>query len=257
MTTGATVTSVAVVPLAQALGSPSAAVGAIGITAFAAFLGFLPVALHAHRNSTRATAGHVSPWPLLRTRKGLLLTAIFALQSLLAYALLSWLPYMLTTMGLDASESGLMFGLMQLVSVPAGMLLIAIGSRPRMLRPAFYLVSITMAAGLALLLALPVGLAIIPAVLLGFGLGIFPLVMVMISRSGASTAETTALSTLAQSTGYLLATTGPFGMGLLHSATGGWTLPLALLLGLALVQIVVAHLITGGAMTRNVAGKGK
>ncbi|MGF9648165.1 MFS transporter [Pseudarthrobacter oxydans] len=254
MTTGATVTSVAVVPLAQALGSPSAAVGAIGITAVAAFLGFLPVALHAHRNSTRSTAGHVSPWPLLRTRKGLLLTAIFTLQALLAYALLSWFPYMLTTMGMDASGSGLMFGLMQLVSVPAGMLLIAIGSRPRMLRPAFYLVSVTMAVGLALLLVLPVSLAIVPAVLLGFGLGIFPLVMVMISRSGASTAETTALSTLAQSSGYLLATAGPFGMGLLHSATGGWTLPLALLLALALVQIVVAHLITGGAMTRSVSG---
>ncbi|MFF1250873.1 CynX/NimT family MFS transporter [Pseudarthrobacter sp. NPDC058329] len=253
MTTGATVTSVAVVPLAQALGSPSAAVGAIGITAVAAFLGFLPVALHAHRNSTRSTSRHVSPWPLLRTRKGLLLTAIFTLQALLAYALLSWFPYMLTTMGLDASESGLMFGLMQLVSVPAGMLLIAIGSRPRMLRPAFYLVSITMAAGLVLLLVLPASLAIIPAVLLGFGLGIFPLVMVMISRSGATTAETTALSTLAQSTGYLLATAGPFGMGLLHSATGGWALPLTLLLALSLVQIVVAHLITGGAMARSVA----
>ena len=75
---------------------------------------------------------------------------------------------------------------------------------------------------MAALLFLPVCLAVIPAVLLGFGLGIFPLVMVMISRSGRNTAETTALSTLAQSTGYLLATVGPFGMGLLHSprATG-------------------------------------
>ncbi|RAX18284.1 MFS transporter [Pseudarthrobacter sp. AG30] len=249
MTTGGTLTSVLVVPLAQALGSPSAAVGAVGIAAVAAFLGFLPVALHAHRHTVRSTAAHISPWPLLRTGKGRLLTAIFTLQALLAYALLSWLPYMLTTMGMSASDSGLMFGLMQLVSVPAGMVLIAIGSRPRMLRPAFYLVSVTMAAGIAALLVLPVGLAAIPAVLIGFGLGIFPLVMVMISRSGSSTAETTALSTLAQSSGYLLATAGPFGMGLLHSATGGWTLPLVLLLALALVQIVVAHLITGRPMS--------
>ncbi|WP_432244940.1 MFS transporter [Arthrobacter sp. G.S.26] len=246
MTTGATVTAVAVVPLAQALGSPSAAVGAIGFTAVAAFLGFIPVALHAHRNSTRAASVRVSPWPLLRTRKGQLLTAIFSLQALLAYALLSWFPYLLTTQGMSASDSGLMFGLMQLVSVPAGMILIAIGSRPRMLRPAFYLVSLTMVAGLVTLMALPVDLAFIPAVLLGFGLGIFPLVMVMISRSGSTTSETTALSTLAQSTGYLLATAGPFGMGLLHSATGGWGLPLAILLGLAVVQVVVGHLITGG-----------
>jgi CP family cyanate transporter-like MFS transporter len=244
MTTGATVTAVAVVPLAQLLGSPSAGVGAIGILAVTAFLGFVPVALHAHRHSVRGTSGPVSPWPLLRTRKGALLTAIFTLQALLAYALLSWFPYMLTTMGLSAADSGLMFGLMQLVSVPAGMVLIAIGSRPRMLRPAFYLVSLTMLIGIAALLILPVSLAAVPAVLLGFGLGIFPLVMVMISRSGQDTAETTALSTLAQSTGYLLATVGPFGMGLLHSATGGWTLPLALLLGIAVAQIVVAHFLT-------------
>ncbi|HEY1155527.1 MAG TPA: MFS transporter [Arthrobacter sp.] len=254
MTTGGTLTSVLVVPLAQALGSPSAAVGAVGIAAVAAFLGFLPVAMHAHRHTVRTAAGHVSPWPLLRTRKGQLLTAIFTLQALLAYALLSWFPYMLTTMGLGASESGLMFGLMQLVSVPAGMVLIALGARPGMLRPAFYLVSITMVVGIAALLVLPVALAAIPAILLGFGLGIFPLVMVMISRSGTSTAETTALSTLAQSSGYLLATVGPFGMGLLHSATGGWSLPLVLLLGLALVQIVVSHLLTGKTMAGKAAG---
>lgn len=249
MTTGATVTAVAVVPLAMALGSPSSAVGAIGYLAVAAFVGFLPMVLHAHRNSVRSTAAHISPWPLLRTRKGQLLTAIFTLQALLAYALISWFPSMLISMGLSAADSGLMYGLMQLVSVPAGMVIIAIGSRPGMLRPALYLVSLTMVAGLALLLFLPVGLAVLPSVLLGFGLGIFPLVMVMISRSGTSTAETVALSTLAQSTGYLLATAGPFGAGLLYGATGSWTLSLALLLGLAVVQVVVAHLISRGPLT--------
>ncbi|MCP8998240.1 MFS transporter [Pseudarthrobacter sp. RMG13] len=244
MTTGATVTAVAVVPLALTLGSPSAAVGAIGFLAVAAFLGFLPVVLQAHRTSVRSTAPRISPWPLLRTRKGQLLTAIFALQALLAYSLISWFPSILISMGLNAADSGLLYGLMQLVSVPAGMLVIAIGSRPRMLRPALYLVSLMMVAGMASLLFLPVDLAIIPAVLLGFGLGIFPLVMVMISRSGTSTAETTALSTLAQSTGYLLATAGPFGAGLLFGATGSWTLPLAILLVIAVVQVVVAHLIS-------------
>ena len=136
MTTGATVAAVTAVPMALALGSPSAAVGAIGFLAVAAFLGFVPVVLHAHRNSVRSTAVRISPWPLLRTRKGQLLTAIFALQVLLAYALISWVPSILTSMGLNAADSGLLYGLMQLVSVPAGMLVIAIGSRPRMLRPA-------------------------------------------------------------------------------------------------------------------------
>lgn len=254
MTTGATLSSVLIVPLAQQLGSPSLGVGAIGLLSAAAFLGFLPVALQAHRNSRGAvTPLRISPWQLFRTRKGLLITAIFTLQALLAYAVLSWFPYMLTTLGLTATDSGLMFGLMQLVSVPAGMVLIAIGSRPRMLRPAFYLASVAMALGIAALLALPAALAAVPAALLGLGLGIFPLVMVMISRSGRSTAETTAVSTLAQSVGYLLATAGPFGMGLLHSGTGSWTLPLALLLGIALLQIVVAHQLTSEKTEKKIA----
>jgi CP family cyanate transporter-like MFS transporter len=244
MTIGATASAVAVIPLAQALGSPSSAVGAIGFLAVAAFLGFLPVVLHTHRHSVRKASTHISPWPLLRTRKGLLLTAIFTLQALLAYSLISWFPSMLITMGVAAAESGLLYGLMQLVSVPAGMLVNANGSRPRKLRPALYLASTVMLAGLASLLWLPVSLAVIPAVLLGVGLGIFPLVMVMISRSGTSTAETTALSTLAQSIGYLLATAGPFGTGLLYGITGSWTLPVALLLSLAVVQVAVAHLIS-------------
>ena len=115
--------------------------------------------------------------------------------------MLSWFPYMLATEGVSASESGLMFGLMQLVSVPAGMVLIAIGARPRMLRPAFYLASVATVLGVAGMLLLPAALAPLTAVLLGFGLGIFPLIMVMISRSGRNTTETTALSTLAQSVG--------------------------------------------------------
>jgi CP family cyanate transporter-like MFS transporter len=115
-----------------------------------------------------------------------------------------------------------------------------------MLRTAFYLATVTMALGVLAMLVLPAAWASLTAVLLGFGLGIFPLVMVMISRSGRTTAETTALSTVAQSAGYLLATLGPFGMGLLHSATNSWTLPLALLLAVALGQIAVGHLLSAG-----------
>jgi MFS transporter, CP family, cyanate transporter len=244
MTTGATVVAVLIVPVAQGLGSASAGLGSIGFLALGACLGFLPIAVYAHRNASAVKAAPVAPWPLLRTRTGALITLGFTVQALLAYAVLSWFPYLLVTMGMTGAGSGLMFGLMQLVSVPAGMILVAIGSRPRRQRAAFYLATVTMALGVLAMLILPVDWAPLTAVLLGFGLGIFPLVMVMISRSGRTAAETTALSTVAQSAGYLLATLGPFGMGLLHSATDSWTLPLFLLLAVALGQIAVGHAIT-------------
>lgn len=244
MTTGATAVAVLVVPVAQGLGSASAGLGSIGLLALCACFGFLPIARHARRNAPGIRAARVASWPLLRTRTGILITLGFTVQALLAYAVLSWFPYLLVTMGLTASGSGLMFGLMQLVSVPAGMILVGIGSRPSRQRTAFYLASVTMALGVLAMLVLPVGYAPLMAVLLGFGLGIFPLVMVMISRAGRTTAETTALSTVAQSAGYLLATLGPFGMGLLHNATSAWLLPLLLLLAVAVGQIAVGHLLT-------------
>jgi CP family cyanate transporter-like MFS transporter len=249
MTTGATVVSVLIVSVAQGLGSASAGLGSIGFLALCACLGFVPIALYAHRAASADKPARVAAWPLLRTRTGALITLGFTVQALLAYAVLSWFPYLLVTMGMTTSGSGLMFGLMQLVSVPAGMILVGIGSRPRRLRTAFYLATVTMALGVLAMLALPVDWAPLTAVLLGFGLGIFPLVMVMISRSGRTTAETTALSTVAQSAGYLLATLGPFGMGLLHSATGSWLLPLILLLAVALGQIAVGHLLTARPKT--------
>ena len=244
MSAGATFAAAVSVPLAQQLGSPSMGLAAWGLLGVAALLGFLPMVLHTHRSSRKASQEHVSMWPLLRTRLGFLITSIFTLQGLLAYAVMSWFAYILTTQGLSASESGLQFGLMQLVSVAGGMILLAIGSRPGMMRPALYLGSGTTLLAIPAMLFLPTSFAAVPAVMFGFGLGIFPLVLVIISRSGRTTAETTAMSTVAQSVGYLIAALGPFGMGLLHSATGAWTLPLALLALVALALMVTGHQLT-------------
>ncbi|WP_028265218.1 MFS transporter [Arthrobacter sp. MA-N2] len=244
MSGGATFAAAVSVPLAEQLGSPSMGLAAWGILGVAALLGFLPMVLHTHRTSRAAKQEHISMWPLLRTRLGFLITAIFTLQAFLAYAVMSWFAYILTSQGLSASESGLQFGLMQLVSVAGGMILLVIGSRPRMMRPALYLGSGTTLVGIPAMLLLPTSFAAVPAVLFGFGLGIFPLVLVIISRSGRTTAETTAMSTVAQSVGYLIAALGPFGMGLLHSATGAWTLPLTLLAAVAVALIVTCHLLT-------------
>ncbi|XAS66581.1 MFS transporter [Micrococcaceae bacterium Sec5.7] len=253
MSGGATLAAAVSVPLAQQLGSPSLGLAMWGILGVAALLGFLPVVLHTHRNSSRKDTARVSMLPLLRTRLGFLITAIFTFQAFLAYGLMSWFAYILTSEGLGAAESGLQFGLMQLVSVAAGMLLLALGSRRGMLRPAMYISSGSTVAGVAAMLWLPTSLAAVPAVLVGVGLGIFPLVLMIISRSGRSTAETTALSTIAQSLGYLIAALGPFGVGILHSATGTWTLPLGLLIVIGGALMVSCHLLTS-KRTRLTAG---
>jgi CP family cyanate transporter-like MFS transporter len=178
---------------------------------------------------------------MLATRKGLLFTGLFAIQALLAYSVLGWLPSILIARGVDATAAGFLLGLVQVVTIPAVVVLLAMAARPRLVRPAFLVVGVTSLAGFIALLVVPAQWAVLPAVLMGVGFGIFPLVMLLISRSGETAAETTALSTLAQSLGYLIAAAGPFGIGLLHDALGNWTVPLALLVAGSGVQLLLGY----------------
>ena len=83
------------------------------------------------------------------------------------------------------------------------------------------------------------------AVLVGIGTATFPLILTLIGLRARTPAGTAALSGFAQSIGYLIAGIGPFGIGLLHDLSGGWTVPL-----LALLVVTVPQLLLGLAVSR-------
>jgi MFS transporter, CP family, cyanate transporter len=60
----------------------------------------------------------------------------------------------------------------------------------------------------------------------------------VIGLRAANPAIASGLSGMAQGIGYLIAVIGPMGAGLLRSATGGWGIPLILLLIVCLTQLV-------------------
>jgi CP family cyanate transporter-like MFS transporter len=69
-------------------------------------------------------------------------------------------------------------------------------------------------------------------------------------------AAAASLSAFAQGAGYLVAATGPLLLGFLHAVTGGWTIPVLALLGVALGQLISGWL-AGRALTvptRRIAG---
>ena len=244
MSFGATLSAAVSVPLAMQLDSPSLGLAAWAILSVVTLLAFIPVALAAHRRPAPAPAVATSPWKLLKTRQGLLITAFFTIQAIAAYSIISWLPLILIDGGLDPAAAGLMLGLAQVVTVFTNIALLALAGRPGGLRRAFMLASGSYLLGAVALLALPAQAAVAPALLLGFGVGVFALVLVVISKSGSTTAEATAMSTVAQSVGYLVGTMGPFGVGLAHTVSGGWTVPLILLVAVAAVQVVLAWMLT-------------
>ena len=62
--------------------------------------------------------------------------------------------------------------------------------------------------------------------------GTFPLALTMIGLRTRTPAATASLSAFAQSTGYVIAGSGPVLVGVLHDATGGWAWPFVLVFAL-------------------------
>ncbi|MGP5699558.1 MFS transporter [Glutamicibacter arilaitensis] len=244
MSIGATLASAVSVPLAVQAGSPTTALALWAIPAGLALLVFVPLSISGKRSAVQKGA-HVSPWPLLATRRGLLFTTVFGIQSLLVYTVVSWLPHILISRGLEPVDAGLMLGIVQGVSIPAVMIMLWMASKPTLLRSAFVLTTSCSVLGFIALLLLPVELSLISSIFIGLGFGVFPLVMLMLSRSGGSAEETTALSTVAQSVGYLIAAIGPFALGLMQGALGSWTAGLVIILAFAVVQLLFCYKLGG------------
>jgi MFS transporter, CP family, cyanate transporter len=97
-------------------------------------------------------------------------------------------------------------------------------------------------AGYAGLYAAPAGGAWAWALLLGVSNCAFPLALTLVgmrARTGAGVAQ---LSAFAQSAGYLISIPGPLLVGVLYQHSGGWGLPIALMTGLMIPQMIVGVL---------------
>jgi CP family cyanate transporter-like MFS transporter len=92
----------------------------------------------------------------------------------------------------------------------------------------------------------PVPLAWLWVVLLAVGMSTFQLVLALFGLRGGTPGGTAALSTFAQSLGYLGAAGVPFAAGMLHDATGSWRLPLLAMAALVVCQAAVGRYVASG-----------
>ncbi|WP_018348570.1 MFS transporter [Longispora albida] len=236
MSVGAALAAAAAIPMAASLGSPS-----LGLAFWT-----VPVVVTVAVWLLRGTAlpepageqgGAYSLRAAARSSLGRLITAMFALQALHSYVVSGWLPSILTSQGVSERHAGTVLGVLVLAGIPATFGLMALTRGATRLRGGFVVAGTSLAAGYTGLLVAPGFLPELWAVLLGLGLSGFPLVLAVISASGRSPAETTALSAFAQSAGYLIASAGPFTIGMLHGFLGSWQVPLLLLATLTVAQI--------------------
>jgi len=183
-----------------------------------------PVAVHRH-----ALAWHV--------------TLFMGLQSLLYYAALSWLPTILRDRGASASTAGDLLALMGVGNLTVSLIVPVVAQRMRGQRALVVPTALAMVLGLAGVVYLPLGSAVAWVLILGAGQNAALSLAIFFTMARAPHAVAAAsLSSLAQAGGYLLASAGPLEVGLLHSATGSWNLPVAVLFALNGVLLVVGLL---------------
>ncbi|MGW4643289.1 CynX/NimT family MFS transporter [Sphaerisporangium sp. NPDC004334] len=243
LVTGAASASALMVPIEQRYGWRVAACS-VAVLALAAALLWAPQAFGRLARGGRAGAGHRRYAALLRSRVTWYVMTFMGVQSLTFYILLAWLPTIFRDSGLPADQAGYLLALTNLAQLAATLTVPSHAGRARSQAPHIVAAALLTAAGYVGVLFWPATVPWLWMIILGVGQGAsIALALLIIALRAPDPASVTALSAVAQSSGYLLAALGPFLIGLLHQLSGGWTVPLAVGLaacGLQLVSGVLA-----------------
>ncbi|MBB6390679.1 CynX/NimT family MFS transporter [Microbacterium thalassium] len=200
-----------------------------------------------------ATAAPIEQAPVLRSRATWLLAAAFAGQAFAFYATTAWLPTLLADQGLSDSAAGAVAAIFQVAGIAGSMTIPLVTMRSSMV--------VGVAAVAAGWLCIPLGFLFAPGLWLVWCIvggvaqgGGITSVFIMISGFGGDQRATAARSGIVQGVGYAVAAAGPIALGVMHEASGAWTLPLLVLLGAVLV-FLVCGLLAAPAMRRPAASE--
>ncbi|GAA3714368.1 CynX/NimT family MFS transporter [Salinicoccus jeotgali] len=177
---------------------------------------------------------------LLRSPLAWKITIFMGSQSLIFYTLVTWLPDILQQNGYDSNAAGWMVFLMQFAIIPVTFVVPVVAEKMKNQVALSFMTGALFITGLAGLLQGSALLVPLWAILIGVAAGsAFSLSMMFFTLRTKDGKEAATLSGMAQSFGYLLAAVGPVLVGALHDITGGWTLPLTLLIALAVIILIV------------------
>jgi MFS transporter, CP family, cyanate transporter len=223
------------VPLISVLGGSVAMALAIwAVPAAVAFVFWLPQ-LRQPRPTDRTAGADIG---LLKDWQAWQITLLFGLQSAVFYTLLSWLPTIYRDHGTSPTAAGAVLAVMGIVGISgnfaAPLLARRTGNAPAVVLGTSALTGV----GLVGVLLIPTQLSLLWATLLGIGTGgTFSLTLLLMASRAKDAVIAARLSSMAQGIGYMVAALGPLVAGLLHSASGGWELPLIVTLGLCGAQL--------------------
>lgn len=194
------------------------------------------------RDSARKVAG---PRALVRTRLAWAIAGYFGSQAMVAYVMFGWLPQFLQDRGYTSGQAGVSLAVFSAVGIPVALAVPAIAARLANQRPMILGFAALYVVGFTGLLSGPTPTLWIWLLVIGVGMGSFPLALTLLAVRTRTPEVTSALSAFGQSAGYLIAGAGPLMVGLLYSATSGWTLPFLLMFAVVAAQVLTGWYAAG------------
>ena len=231
---GAALAAGVTVPVAQATGLGwRGALAAWALFVVVALVCWLPQVCRAPRPA-RTGAHRVGG--LWRDAVAWQVTLYMGLQSLSYFAVTAWLPAILVARGYDPVVAGWLLSLTSVAGIAGATIAPVLATRGR--RQRGLALGITVGAAVGLLgVLVPIGVEPVAVIVLGAAQSAaLGLALTLVAVRAPDAAHAAQLSGMAQSVGYVLAAAGPFAVGALRDATGGWVVPLVLLLALLAVQ---------------------
>ncbi|WP_030691680.1 MFS transporter [Streptomyces globisporus] len=179
---------------------------------------------------------------ITRSRTAWALGVFFGLQATGAYITMGWMPQIFRDAGVPAATAGVLLAVTMVMGVPLAFVIPRLATRMKNQGPIVVALGLCGLTGYTGLFLAPSGGAWIWAVLLGVSNCSFPLALTMIGMRSRTGAGVVRLSAFAQSVGYLISIPGPLLVGVLYQHSGGWGLPVALMGGLMVPQMIVGTL---------------
>ncbi|MGW1090216.1 CynX/NimT family MFS transporter [Streptomyces sp. NPDC002596] len=243
---GTSLAAAVTVPMTDALGgSWKAGLGIWAVLGAAAILPWIPLVRDRRGAQGQPAAQQHQGVPALRitrSRTAWALACFFGLQATAAYITMGWMPQIFRDAGVSAGTAGVLLAVTMAMGVPLAFVIPRAAARMRNQGPIVVVLGACGLIGYAGLYLAPAGGAWAWALLLGIANCAFPLALTMIGMRSRSGAGVVRLSAFAQSTGYLISIPGPLLVGVLYQHSGGWGLPIALMAGLMVPQMVAGIL---------------
>ncbi len=168
---------------------------------------------------------------IFRSSQAWNISVFMGLQSLVYYCFVALLPTLLIDYGMNKTESGWVFSVLQLAMLPAMLISPMIASKMKNPTIMVIITSLLYVIGLILIITTKTQLIYISAILIGLAGGFaFSLAILFFSIRSKTTAGTIKISGMAQSVGYLIAACGPPIFGKLYDIDSTWSFSLYFLL---------------------------